>query len=451
MDIFNRTVKKRSRVVNSQASSTSLSTSTDPATLEDTAVQYERLPTSSSPRPQHGPYSPTYGNGAGNMDRLSAAQSNLGSSSTATLVSTSVAHSMPSVYTGHASITPPVNLIAKMLPPDDSWEREKERGSRAEGSSSSSRSRPRSPSGMSIRSVTPSSQGEDSRRRVESSAASEGSHRGDGRASVASSLSSTGDHKPLPASPQKTYASSRTNSQGVAHSYYGDRSTLSSQSSSQTFPSSPSPYASTSSPYASTSSPRPDFTPRPDSRSQYTSSTSSTSAVPSFPRRGSTATTSSGRPSTIVSYDGSSSSHLALLAPSPHSADFELPRPSSPSTIHLVFEELLPKLCSSDEMVERMRGLDVEKKWIMIYNESFLKWKAAREKLTRRPVDARSAPAVGTSIGGGGGEPRERLGAIKARGKNESPEWYVQKFLDGSISQSNIASLSVSLRTYELE
>ena len=102
-------------------------------------------------------------------------------------------------------------------------------------------------------------------------------------------------------------------------------------------------------------------------------------------------------------------------------------------------------------MIEKMRELDVEKKWIMIYNESFNRWKAAREKLTHRPVDAGSAPAVGTSMGIGGVEPRERQGLAKARGKNEKPEWYVQKFLDGTISQSNVASLSVSLRTYELE
>lgn len=437
MDIFNRTVKKRSRVVNSQASASSLAISTDPATLEETAVQYERLPASPSPRHPHGPYSPTYGS-SGNSDRFSAALGNLGSSST--LVSASA----PSVYTGHASITPPVNLVAKMLPPDDSWDREKKRVSRAEGSNGSSRSRARSPSGFSIRSVTPSSKGEDRRRREEGLAASESSYRGDGRASVASSLSSLGDHKPLPPSPQRAHASNRAKSQGVAQSYYGDRSTLSSQASSQSFPASPSPYA-------STSSPRPDFTPRSDTRSQYTSSTSSTSAVPLFPRRGSTATTSSGRPSTIVSYDGGSSSRLALLSPSPHSANFELSRPASPSTIHSVFEELLPKLCPSAAMIEKMRELDVEKKWIMIYNESFNRWKAAREKLTHRPVDAGSAPAVGTSMGIGGVEPRERQGLAKARGKNEKPEWYVQKFLDGTISQSNVASLSVSLRTYELE
>ncbi|KPV74991.1 uncharacterized protein RHOBADRAFT_7544, partial [Rhodotorula graminis WP1] len=68
-----------------------------------------------------------------------------------------------------------------------------------------------------------------------------------------------------------------------------------------------------------------------------------------------------------------------------------------------------------------------EKKWTLIYNDAYLRWKNAREKLTHRPVEARSAPA------------------------NESPEWYIGRFMNGSITQQQVASLGVCLRTYELK
>lgn len=99
----------------------------------------------------------------------------------------------------------------------------------------------------------------------------------------------------------------------------------------------------------------------------------------------------------------------------------------------------------------------------MLHNDAFLKWKSAREKLTHRAVDARSAPAVGTSAGGyghsnressnsgtgdGGGGKNDRM--PKQRTKNESAEWYVARFMDGTVTVANVASLAVCLRTYEL-
>lgn len=148
--------------------------------------------------------------------------------------------------------------------------------------------------------------------------------------------------------------------------------------------------------------------------------------------------------------------------PSPYSAEFHFARPADPAEIDALFDELLPRIgTSSAAAVGAARSLDVNKKWTLIYNDAFMRWKNAREKLTHRPVDAKSAPAVGTSRTGpaehvsspriGTGSAGDRNSARPSWGKNESPEWYIGRFMDGTITQQQVASLSVCLRTYELQ
>lgn len=174
-----------------------------------------------------------------------------------------------------------------------------------------------------------------------------------------------------------------------------------------------------------------------------------------------------------------STPHSVPAGPSPFSADFDYPRPSDPARIDELFDELQARIGTTSAAArDAARGLDAEKKWTLIYNDAFMRWKNAREKLTHRPVEAKSAPAVGARGseyvmsprigGGGGGSGRgdggtsgnglgtpsgagDRSSAKPSWGKNESPEWYIGKFMDGTVTQQQVASLSVCLRTYELK
>ncbi|KAK4699038.1 V-type H+-transporting ATPase subunit D, partial [Phenoliferia sp. Uapishka_3] len=381
--------------------------------LDDTSIQFERLPTSTSSRPPPSPYSNSSSYANSNIDRQTRPHGNFPPPSP--------------TNAGHASITPPVNLVANIIPPDDQGD-----GSRYD----SRKSRPGSPSDRSIRSVGST----DRRRRAESMAASErSSGTEDGRKSSASVRSMNGEayaeaRKPLPMSPQKKYANGRTTSAGGDPGRPHTPSLMSQGSYTSSFAS-------------------PSSTRGSDTRSQHTLSTmSSVGGSNNYTRRGSVASTMT-RPGASIYGDGPIPS---VPTPSPYSSDFDYARPSSPTTIHQLFEELIPTLASTPKAFEDMRALDSDKKWIMLHNAAYTKWKAAREKLTHRAVDGRSAPAVGTSAGGAvqhhhhHAEKAPERTPNKSRAKNESPEWYVARFMDGTVTPADVASLSVCLRTYEL-
>jgi cytokinesis protein len=119
-----------------------------------------------------------------------------------------------------------------------------------------------------------------------------------------------------------------------------------------------------------------------------------------------------------------------------------------------MFEQLIPQMGTGTEAEAAIRALETDKKWLMIYNDAFSKWKVAREKITHRSVDARSAPGIGTTttpVIENPKTPRANERTPVGRGKNERPEWYIGKFMDGTITQQQVASLSVCLRTYELQ
>ncbi|KAL8279166.1 hypothetical protein RQP46_008422 [Phenoliferia psychrophenolica] len=434
--------KKRAPNRASQASVLSVDTG---SILEDTSVQFERLPTSHTARPPPIPYSSstqstTYAESSN--ERLSRALGNF--------PPTSPPPAAASSFTGHASISPPVNLIATLIPPDDpsddrERDRDRDRDRERDRERDPRKSRPGSPSDRSIRSVASGST-EQHRRRVDSSA----EHLDDaGRRSAASARSSNGNgngadsliesRKPLPPSPQKKYATSgRTNSAG-------DSASINSSSTNRHPPSFMS-QSSYNSPYAT---PQSTSSSRSDNRSLHTLSTASSANL----RRGSVVSTMT-RSGVSIYGDGPAP---ALPTPSPYSADFDYTRPSSPTTINLLFEELIPTLASTPKAFDDMRALDVDKKWIMLHNAAFSKWKVAREKLTHRAVEARSAPAVGQSASERGHHDHhhhltrapERT-PNKTTAKNENPEWYIGRFMDGTVTAANVASLSVCLRTYEL-
>lgn len=463
MDLFKS--KKRNTASSTPSARSSqlppLAIPTAPGFVDLTASSspYEALPTSSEVyHPSNRPVSPVVVPGAAsNSQRLSSALNNLAVSSYGASSPYAIPASSRSNGPTTSNITGPVNLIPHIQPPSARNGQSRRREDDEEIIyNRSSTGRSASPSQQdSIRSVT-SREGDSRNRegerskRVESSTASEGSYRGttggrDGRTSVASSYSLGGGSdytsslaaKPLPMSPPPSVPTSNARaSSGTGNNQSRDRASTASSIPSSHYP--------------STSS-------RGDTKSYYGNSTLGSIANSLNPRRTSAtpsiASNYSPRPSTTHSFDDRQSIS-SFPVPSPHSAEFDFPRPASTSTIEILFNEILPRICSTPAMFEKMRALDIEKKWIMVHNEALNKWKVARENLTHRPVEGKSAPAVGAGasstivVGGGDSGARERA---KRRGKNERPEWYVEKIVDQSITKENYESLAISLRTYELE
>lgn len=205
-------------------------------------------------------------------------------------------------------------------------------------------------------------------------------------------------------------------------------------------------------------------------RSSNASSIASTSTTTRPTTASSSSTISSQASSSASNRPTPRQSHNDLPYPSPYSNTFHFPRPSSNSTFNALLELLLPQIASTLESEDAIRGLDREKQWTLIQRNAYQRWKTERQNLTGLEVENWTAPVVGsafpvnatTGTGLGmrdtaavrasreSGVPRE---VIVRRGKeqSESPEWYIARFMDGSITKKEVASLSVCLRTYHLE
>lgn len=130
--------------------------------------------------------------------------------------------------------------------------------------------------------------------------------------------------------------------------------------------------------------------------------------------------------SLAVSDAGSLQSHLSHLY-HPHRSqnpdEFDFPRPTD-EEVEALFEQ-----------VKLTRGLDVrdlpiDQKWNLVKSDWQIRWKEekARDEQTKRQHESGQA------------------GAILA----ETPEWYVKKFLDKTVTPKQASSLQVSLRSKEV-
>ena len=128
------------------------------------------------------------------------------------------------------------------------------------------------------------------------------------------------------------------------------------------------------------------------------------------------------------------SSHRRDVLPTPgvrHSVQpiegFHFPRPQNPENIEAMFGEVQSRL-----EVDGSR-LGLEQKWLLVYNDAQIRWK---EERTRQEQQRKSA-AQGSSA---------QPVYIK-----DTPEWYLKKFLDQTITAKNVGRLTVSLRTSPAE
>lgn len=165
----------------------------------------------------------------------------------------------------------------------------------------------------------------------------------------------------------------------------------------------------------------------PAAQTQRTSYSRTTDASTIRPRYASSVT-SNGSDHTSVS------SHLRDVLPIPgvrHSSqpieEFHFPRPQNPEDIEFMFGEVQSRL-----KVDGSR-LGLEQKWLLVYNDAQIRWK---EERTRQAQQRKSA-AQGSSA---------QPVFIK-----DTPEWYLKKFMDQSITAKHVGSLTVSLRTSPVE
>ena len=88
------------------------------------------------------------------------------------------------------------------------------------------------------------------------------------------------------------------------------------------------------------------------------------------------------------------------------------------------------------ENIMRMRGLDdiphlsIEQKWHIVYNDEQMRWgeERKREEQARKQNDSGQPPAF----------------------VEGTPEWYIKRFMDRTITPKQASSLQVSLRSKEM-
>jgi cytokinesis protein len=165
----------------------------------------------------------------------------------------------------------------------------------------------------------------------------------------------------------------------------------------------------------------------PTAQTQRTSSSRTTDASTIRPRYASSVT-SNGSDHTSVS------PHLRDVLPIPsvrHSSqpaeEFHFPRPPNPEGIEAMFEEVQSKLGVDGST------LSLEHKWLLVYNDAQIRWKDER---TRQAEQRKSAAH---------GSPAQPVYT------KDTPEWYLKKFMDQTVTAKHVGGLIVSLRTLPIE
>jgi cytokinesis protein len=133
-------------------------------------------------------------------------------------------------------------------------------------------------------------------------------------------------------------------------------------------------------------------------------------------------------PPSLTSADSQSHfSHLSQHFYHRHGSqdDFNFPRPDKDDDIEALFENVKRTRDLGD-----MPHLSMEQKWHMVYNDEHIRWKEekSREDQTKRQTETGQPAAI----------------------VEGTPEWYIKKFLDKTVTSKQAGSLLVSLRSKEL-
>jgi cytokinesis protein len=109
-----------------------------------------------------------------------------------------------------------------------------------------------------------------------------------------------------------------------------------------------------------------------------------------------------------------------------HSEPFHFPRPTSDEEVEILFEEV-----KRNRNLGNLDNLSIEQKWHIVFTHEQLRWKEEkdREHQSRRTGDSNLSALI----------------------VSDSPEWYIKKFLDKTITPKQASGLHVSLRSNPLD
>jgi cytokinesis protein len=120
------------------------------------------------------------------------------------------------------------------------------------------------------------------------------------------------------------------------------------------------------------------------------------------------------------------SSHLSHFFHKPHSnqEEFVFPRPERDEDIEALFEHV-----SATRDLPTVHTLTIEQKWQLVYGAEQLRWQEEkiREEQARKQGDSSAAGSLGEG----------------------TPDWYIRKFLDNTITAKQASSVWVSLKSHE--
>ena len=106
--------------------------------------------------------------------------------------------------------------------------------------------------------------------------------------------------------------------------------------------------------------------------------------------------------------------------------EFYFPRPNNDEEIEVLFQEIKRSL----DLGDNMPNMTIDQKWQMVYNAEHLRWSEERRRDQQTKKQAETGQSASFSEG--------------------SPEWYIQRFMDRTITQKQASSLEVSLRSNQL-
>lgn len=132
---------------------------------------------------------------------------------------------------------------------------------------------------------------------------------------------------------------------------------------------------------------------------------------------------SSSRFSSSTAHSDSHSTHLSHIFHKPHTEEFHFPRPDNDEDI----ETLFVRVTQQRDLIN-VDNLSINQKWSIVYAAEQVRWQEERN----RSDQARKQGDSAVNLSGEG-----------------SPEWYIRKFLDGTITSKQVSSVWVSLRGHE--
>ena len=127
--------------------------------------------------------------------------------------------------------------------------------------------------------------------------------------------------------------------------------------------------------------------------------------------------------SSTVQSDGHST-HLSHIFHKPHTDEFHFPRPENDEEIEILFARV-----AQQRDLPNVDNLTINQKWGIVFAAEQMRWQDERN----RGEQARKQGDAGQAILSGEG----------------SPEWYIRRFLDGTITSKQVSSVWVSLRGHE--